>query len=91
MSISYNTSPIPAPIAAPINRLGVNIPPEPPLPIDTDVAIIFRAIIEIIKIISPEILLSMSILSKLSPLINSPFSESREIKSEVTSKPFPNM
>ena len=33
-----------------MNKLGVNIPPEPPLPIDMDVAIIFNAIIDIMKI-----------------------------------------
>ena len=42
MPYEFSTNPRPAPIAAPINKLGVNIPPEPPLPIDTDVAIIFR-------------------------------------------------
>ena len=77
-------------IAAPINKLGVKIPPEPPLPIEMVVAIIFSAIIDKTKsnkFPTPD---EISLLEgKLSPRIKSLFSSlSNEIKSEVTSNPF---
>ena len=53
--MSFKTSPSAAPSAAPINKLGVKIPPEPPLPIETEVAIIFRIIIDTTNISQLEI------------------------------------